>query len=181
MSGIGPVISLISSSQRSRNRGISSTMRPLGWGSRCILDLHRLMSLDLAGSGRLDAVLTAKLALVPKGTARSRGWGHLGWKMDAFSIPHDPSVITVDRRYPEFPEEWGTQDRVVPFDIRDIEVYLRIYGSEFDGYPCPIVDFRARARDSELERHLLLKLNGRGFRHGRELRRYHVRIGSSIQ
>src|SRR5258706_10003142 len=158
-----------------------SLARPLGWGPQCAVVLLGLMSLVLAGSGRLDAALVAKVALVPKGMARSRDRSRLGWKMNAFSIPHDPSVVIVDRRYPVFPEERGTQDRVVPFDIRDIEVYLRVDGSEFYGYPCPIVDFRARARDGELERHLLLKLDGGGLRYSSELRRYHVRIRSSVQ
>jgi len=140
-----------------------------------------LISTERAGSSRLEAVLTAKVALVPKGLTELRDRGRLGWKMNAFPIPHDPSVVVIDRGYPMFPEERGTQNCIVPFDIRDIEVYLSMYGPEFHGNPGPIVDFRARTHDSKLERHLLLKLDGRGLRHGSEFRRYHVCIGSSVQ
>ena len=114
-------------------------------------------------------------------TCSKGSWGHLGWKVYVLSIPHDPPIITVDWGYPKFPEEQGTQDCIVPFNICNTKVYLRFYRSEFDGYPCPIIDFRAQACDAELECHLLLKLDGRGSHHGSELRQYHVGLGSSIQ
>ena len=80
------------------------------------------MSLECAGSGRFESALTELISLIPKGLAQFRDWGWLGWKMDAFTILHNPAVVSVDGGYPMFPEEQGTQDRVIPIDIRDIEV-----------------------------------------------------------
>jgi len=101
--------------------------------------------------------------------------------MNVFTALHYPSVVTVDRGYPMFPEERGSQYRVIPIDVRYIEVGRGMYWSKFYWYPCTVVDFRAGSCDSELERHLLLKLDGRDLRNRGEFRRYHVRIGSPIQ
>src|SRR5258706_15106560 len=105
------------------------------------MDLLRLISLERAGSGRLEAALMVRAALVPKGLVRSRGRGHLGWKMDALSISHNPSVLIVDRGYPIFPKERGTQNHVVSLNIRDIKVNVSINWSEFYRYPGPVIDF----------------------------------------
>ncbi len=82
----------------------------------------------------------AKVTLVLRGLTGLHDRGRLGWKMNVFPIPHDPSVVVVDWGYPMFPEERGTQNCIVPFNIRDIEVYLSMYGPEFHGNPGPIVD-----------------------------------------
>ena len=122
---------------------MSPFVSPPDLGLQCIVVLRHPPVLDLAGSGRCEAALTEANALGPKGPARSRGWDWLGWKMDALAIFHDPSVVVVDRGYPVFPEERCTQYRVVPIDIRDIEIRTDVYRSEFDRDPCSIVDFGA--------------------------------------
>jgi len=60
--------------------------------------------------------------------------------MDVFSIPHDPSIVIIDWGYPIFPEEWGTQNHIIAFDISNIKVNFGVYRSEFYGNPCPIAD-----------------------------------------
>jgi len=63
--------------------------------------------------------------------------------MDALSISHNPSILIVDRGYPVFPKERGTQNRIVSLDIRDIKVNVSINWSEFYRYPGPVIDFGA--------------------------------------
>ena len=64
-------------------------------------------------------------------------------EMDGFPILHDPPVVFVDRGYPVLPKERGTQDRVVPVDVRDSEVHLGLYRPKLYGDPRSIVNFGA--------------------------------------
>src|SRR5258706_2715561 len=105
------------------------------------MDLLHLLSLERTGSGRLEAALTVRAALVLKGLARSQGRGHLGWKMDVLSISHNPSVLIVDRGYPVFPKERSTQNHIISLDIRDIKVNVSVNWSKFYSYPGPVIDF----------------------------------------
>ena len=158
--GMGPVISEICLSQHSLSCGISASVRECLWGGFgamwCTAPACCVKISPGHDSCTSSELLVWGLAWGPKGLG-TKGTLHCSaGNVQSLSILHDPALILEDWQDCVLPHKGGTQNHIVSVYIRNVEVNLWVYGPKFHLGPCPIVDLRAQASNSELQCHLLL-------------------------